>query len=127
MHPQIQKIRKTRNKNFQRHLDLNSIEYHLVKSECPTVIKLRVFSRDQQMMRLDFEKYFMPDDEIKLYAKVSQLIGSYNVLVLSDFGKGSIQNPQKFIAIFSTSIAQINTKLGSLCQWAPTMPLKRSN
>ena len=30
-------------------------------------------------------------------------------------------------AIFSTSIAQINTKLSSLCQWAPKMPLKWSN
>ena len=97
MHPQIPKIRKTRNKMFQRQLDLNSVKYHLVKSERPTVTKLRVISRGQQMMRLDFEKHFMPDDEIKLFAKVSQLIGSYNVLVLSDYGKGSIQNPQKFI------------------------------
>ena len=29
--------------------------------------------------------------------------------------------------IFSTSVAQIGTKLGSLCQWAPTMPLIWSN
>ena len=29
--------------------------------------------------------------------------------------------------IFSTSITQIRTKLGSLCQWAPTMPLIWSN
>ena len=29
--------------------------------------------------------------------------------------------------IFSTSITQTGTKLDSLCQWAPTMPLKWSN
>ena len=29
--------------------------------------------------------------------------------------------------IFSTSITQIGTKLGTLCQWAPTMPLIWSN
>jgi D-beta-D-heptose 7-phosphate kinase/D-beta-D-heptose 1-phosphate adenosyltransferase len=64
-----------------------------------TITKLRVISRQQQLIRLDFEDE--PADAPGLDAllnKFSALLGSVSAVVLSDYAKGALQNAPKLIA-----------------------------
>ncbi|MET1077531.1 MAG: bifunctional D-glycero-beta-D-manno-heptose-7-phosphate kinase/D-glycero-beta-D-manno-heptose 1-phosphate adenylyltransferase HldE [Pseudomonas sp.] len=62
----------------------------------PTIVKLRVMSRHQQLLRMDFEERFNTDAEA-LAAEVEALLDGIKVLVLSDYGKGALQNHQVLI------------------------------
>jgi rfaE bifunctional protein kinase chain/domain len=63
-----------------------------------TIIKLRVIGRQQQMLRIDFEE--APTDTV-LRDKLVQfkaLLADYDVIVLSDYAKGSLVNVADMIA-----------------------------
>lgn len=62
----------------------------------PTIVKLRVMSRHQQLLRMDFEEPFHTDADA-LARQVEQLLDQVKVLVLSDYGKGALQNHQVLI------------------------------
>ncbi|MBN9427998.1 MAG: D-glycero-beta-D-manno-heptose-7-phosphate kinase [Burkholderiales bacterium] len=67
--------------------------------ELPTTIKLRVIGRQQQLLRIDFER--RPDAQVlarKLDA-VRTLAGAADVLVLSDYGKGALAQIEAIIAL----------------------------
>jgi D-beta-D-heptose 7-phosphate kinase/D-beta-D-heptose 1-phosphate adenosyltransferase len=64
----------------------------------PTITKLRVMSRHQQLIRLDFEEPFATDGEAIL-AAVRGLLGKVKVMILSDYGKGALVNHQALIAL----------------------------
>ncbi|MBR7635906.1 D-glycero-beta-D-manno-heptose-7-phosphate kinase [Janthinobacterium lividum] len=62
-----------------------------------TIIKLRVIGRQQQMLRIDFED--APSDTVlrdKL-AQFNALLPHYDVVVLSDYAKGSLVNVAEMI------------------------------
>lgn len=62
----------------------------------PTIVKLRVLSRSQQLLRMDFEEQFSTDTGA-LAAETEQQLAGVKVLVLSDYGKGALQNHQTLI------------------------------
>lgn len=62
----------------------------------PTIIKLRVMSRHQQLLRMDFEEPF-DTDPAALLQDVEQLLLGVKVLILSDYGKGALRNHQSLI------------------------------
>ena len=62
----------------------------------PTIVKLRVMSRHQQLLRMDFEEPFETDAEA-LAVEVERLLAGVKVLVLSDYGKGALKNHQALI------------------------------
>lgn len=62
----------------------------------PTIVKLRVMSRHQQLLRMDFEEPFNTDTAA-LAREVDALLDGIKVLVLSDYGKGALQNHQALI------------------------------
>ena len=62
----------------------------------PTVTKLRVLGRAQQLIRLDFERVFNDSTEI-LYQALESIIADCDVLILSDYAKGVLTDPQPFI------------------------------
>jgi D-beta-D-heptose 7-phosphate kinase/D-beta-D-heptose 1-phosphate adenosyltransferase len=62
----------------------------------PTIVKLRVMSRHQQLLRIDFEEPFATD-ALSLGAEVDSLLEGIKVLVLSDYGKGALKNHQALI------------------------------
>ncbi|HDZ57055.1 MAG TPA: bifunctional D-glycero-beta-D-manno-heptose-7-phosphate kinase/D-glycero-beta-D-manno-heptose 1-phosphate adenylyltransferase HldE [Pseudomonas xinjiangensis] len=66
--------------------------------EQPTITKLRVMSRHQQLIRLDFEEPFRTDAQALLGA-VAGLIDKVKVMILSDYGKGALVNHQALIAL----------------------------
>ncbi len=62
-----------------------------------TITKLRIISRHQQLIRLDFEDGFPGYDDAPLLETLDRLLPDYDVLVLSDYGKGSLADPQAWI------------------------------
>lgn len=70
-----------------------------VSNTKPTITKLRVVSRHQQLLRMDFEEKFDERDSSEFASKVKSLIGRANALVLSDYAKGSLPDCQALIAI----------------------------
>ena len=78
---------------------------HHIRNHCvavsthPTITKLRILSRHQQLLRLDFEEGFHNVDSTDLLAKLSQEITAYGALILSDYGKGTLESVQQMIQI----------------------------
>jgi rfaE bifunctional protein kinase chain/domain len=65
----------------------------------PTIIKLRVIGRQQQLLRIDFEE---PPGPVALERKldgVAAAIAQARVLVLSDYGKGGLAQIGRLIAM----------------------------
>ncbi|RLA46100.1 MAG: bifunctional heptose 7-phosphate kinase/heptose 1-phosphate adenyltransferase [Gammaproteobacteria bacterium] len=63
----------------------------------PTITKLRVISRRQQLLRLDFEEPFGVEDTDQVLTKALALLPEVSVLVLSDYAKGVLREPQPLI------------------------------
>jgi D-beta-D-heptose 7-phosphate kinase/D-beta-D-heptose 1-phosphate adenosyltransferase len=65
----------------------------------PTITKLRVMSRHQQLIRLDFEQGFQGvDNQILLHQYHAEMMQA-NTVVLSDYGKGTLNNIEDFIGL----------------------------
>ena len=71
-------------------------DFQVAKTK-PTITKLRVISRHQQLLRLDFEEKFTAADTDQLAHKVNALLEGVSVLVLSDYNKGVLTNPEALI------------------------------
>lgn len=81
-------------------LQAGGIHSYLKRDEAiSTIIKLRVIGRQQQMVRIDFED--APTEDV-LRDKLTQfkaLLPDYDVIVLSDYNKGSLVNVAEMIAL----------------------------
>ena len=64
----------------------------------PTITKLRILSRHQQLIRLDFEDSFHHMPVAKLRADFAQALPAHEVVVLSDYGKGTLACAPQLIA-----------------------------
>lgn len=79
-------------------LEKAKVQHHLVsESRVPTITKLRIISRHQQLIRLDFEENIQLSADSPLLALFTQQLANQQVVVLSDYGKGTIKEPQPFI------------------------------
>jgi len=67
-------------------------------SDTPTVTKLRVISRHQQLIRLDFEDGFDAINADALLGQYQQALEHCDVVVLSDYGKGTLVGIEQLIA-----------------------------
>ncbi|WP_371186469.1 bifunctional D-glycero-beta-D-manno-heptose-7-phosphate kinase/D-glycero-beta-D-manno-heptose 1-phosphate adenylyltransferase HldE [Thalassotalea maritima] len=65
----------------------------------PTITKLRVLSRNQQLLRLDFEESLHHLDKGALSHFVAENIRQHHLLLLSDYDKGTLSEVQELIAI----------------------------
>ena len=65
----------------------------------PTIMKLRILSRHQQLLRLDFEEDFQNVISESLLGKLESAVKNYGALILSDYGKGTLNEVQKMIQI----------------------------
>ncbi len=71
--------------------------YFSKDSKHATVTKLRVLSRNQQLIRLDFEDGFPYHNNEHLLEIFSQQVQQAGAVILSDYGKGTLQECQSFI------------------------------
>lgn len=85
---------------LQEQLTASNVKHDILQSKSiPTITKLRVISRHQQLIRLDFEEKFPsfnPDDLIDLYKKH---LSSANLVILSDYNKGTLSCAQQLIRL----------------------------
>jgi len=72
----------------------------VVVQTAPTITKLRVLSRHQQLIRLDFEESFSDVDSTPLLNNMHKALqGVDPVVVFSDYNKGSLADVQKMIQL----------------------------
>ena len=72
-----------------------------------TIIKRRVISNHQQLLRMDFETPFASDEWLNLKALIEPLIAKSSVIVLSDYGKGTLADPQYWINLAKQHQVQV--------------------
>lgn len=65
----------------------------------PTITKLRVLSRNQQLIRLDFEEGFEGIDPEPMHQRIEQALPTIGALVLSDYAKGALATVETMIAL----------------------------
>ena len=71
--------------------------FHRVENH-PTITKLRVISRQQQLIRLDFEETGLSDVGHALDHGLEVHLDQCGAVILSDYAKGALQNPGPMIA-----------------------------
>ena len=64
----------------------------------PTITKLRVMSRHQQLIRVDFEDRFKEIDPKALNLQYESALKDAKVVILSDYGKGTLSDLETLIA-----------------------------
>jgi D-beta-D-heptose 7-phosphate kinase/D-beta-D-heptose 1-phosphate adenosyltransferase len=67
--------------------------------EFPTITKLRVMSRHQQLIRLDFEDDFHAVNSDQLLHQYHAEMMQADVVVLSDYGKGTLNQVEQYISL----------------------------
>lgn len=86
---------------IQQLLDAQNIAHSILRIEnFSTIVKLRVLCRHQQMIRLDHEDEhgnLTLDDYTALNNLYSTEISNYKAVILSDYSKGVLTNPQPLI------------------------------
>ncbi|MEO7385448.1 MAG: bifunctional D-glycero-beta-D-manno-heptose-7-phosphate kinase/D-glycero-beta-D-manno-heptose 1-phosphate adenylyltransferase HldE [Gammaproteobacteria bacterium] len=65
----------------------------------PTITKLRVLSRNQQLIRLDTEDSFSPEDAQPMMGALERLLPLSSVCVLSDYAKGTLSQVSALINV----------------------------
>lgn len=80
-------------KKFQVSCDLIKIKNYSIN------VKKRIFSNNQQIIRFDFEKKIKIKNEISILNKLKKKIKYIDILVLSDYKKGSLFEIKKIIKI----------------------------
>jgi len=84
--------------SLQTRLEHAGVQCHFQRlANYPTITKLRVISRHQQLIRLDFEDGFYQSDSSQLLGRFKQSLLECDVIVLSDYGKGTLQHVQQLI------------------------------
>jgi rfaE bifunctional protein kinase chain/domain len=72
-----------------------------------TIVKLRVLAKNQQLIRLDFEEppsHEILSETLEIY---NEIIDDYDIVILSDYGKGGLNHAAKMIEIANSHNKQI--------------------
>ena len=76
----------------------NKISYELIEcKDLNTILKLRLTSQNQQLVRVDFENKFNKKSAIALYSIFLKNIDFADIIIISDYNKGSLLNIKKII------------------------------
>ena len=77
-------------------------------TDFPTITKLRVLSRHQQLLRLDFEQGFHNVDSTPTLKRMQTALAAKNrVVILSDYNKGSLTDIQAMIRLAKKAGAKV--------------------
>jgi D-beta-D-heptose 7-phosphate kinase/D-beta-D-heptose 1-phosphate adenosyltransferase len=83
-----------------RNLLQHNVECHFEQLEgYPTITKLRVLSRHQQLIRLDFENGFPGYDAAGLIERFRSNLDGTDVVILSDYSKGTLNVSAELIRL----------------------------
>ncbi|MCG3723370.1 bifunctional D-glycero-beta-D-manno-heptose-7-phosphate kinase/D-glycero-beta-D-manno-heptose 1-phosphate adenylyltransferase HldE [Vibrio cincinnatiensis] len=76
---------------------LNVVCDFVALADYPTITKLRVLSRGQQLIRLDFEEKFEQNDAKQMLSRMEDALPRVNAVILSDYAKGALEHVQVLI------------------------------
>lgn len=81
-----------------KHLEAGGVECGIQQApDISTVTKLRVISRHQQLIRLDFEDELEAFDGDALLSLFERSMPVCDAVVISDYGKGTVTDPREYI------------------------------
>lgn len=87
-------------KKLQSLLESNHVQCEFVShASCKTITKLRVISRQQQLIRLDFEDSPASIGSDQLIKKFEAMVSGFDLVILSDYGKGAVSAAKQLISI----------------------------
>jgi len=76
------------------------VKHDIIRQDAlQTITKLRVISRHQQLMRLDFEEKLQTSDTSALIDAFKKHLTQSNLVILSDYQKGTLKDSQIFIQL----------------------------
>jgi D-beta-D-heptose 7-phosphate kinase/D-beta-D-heptose 1-phosphate adenosyltransferase len=76
-------------------------------ADWPTIVKLRVVSRRQQMIRLDFERPVESGVRAQIEALVARHARDASIVVLEDYDKGTLAVPEALVGIAHAAGARV--------------------
>ena len=79
---------------------LNSLKVNcdfVALPDYPTITKLRVMSRGQQLIRLDFEDKFENTDAELVLSRMDSALPEMKAVIFSDYAKGALEHVQQYI------------------------------
>ena len=86
--------------SLQELLKSEKINSQLITQEdAPTIAKMRVISRHQQVVRLDLEETFLQAHSELLLNKLSEIVDDFDVVLFSDYNKGSLAKISEMIQV----------------------------
>lgn len=71
----------------------------ITQDDAPTIAKMRVISRHQQVVRLDLEETFLEAHSELLLNKLSEIVDDFDVVLFSDYNKGSLAKIGEMIKV----------------------------
>lgn len=71
----------------------------IVDDSCTTICKLRVMAQHQQLIRVDFEETPLNFNHADLSERLQNHLEKNEVVVFSDYGKGTLENVADYISI----------------------------
>lgn len=78
---------------------LNICSDFVALAQYPTITKLRVMSRGQQLIRLDFEEGFQNIDSAPILERMQPALANAKAVILSDYAKGALVHVQAMIQL----------------------------
>lgn len=83
---------------LRNQLDASGVTHDLCAfSSLSTIMKWRIISRKQHMLRLDFEEKNLSQEISPLFDLYKKYISQTQCVILSDYGKGTLNHPPLFI------------------------------
>ena len=83
---------------LKEHLKAEKIKFNLTSEKSfQTICKQRLMSSNQQLARIDYEHYFHGSKLTNTFNTFIKNIGKTDLIIVSDYGKGTIFNARKLI------------------------------
>ena len=83
---------------LKEHLKLENINFNLLSEiSFQTICKQRLMSSNQQLARIDYEQYFHVSKLSNIFNTFIKNITKTDLIIVSDYGKGTIFNATKLI------------------------------
>jgi D-beta-D-heptose 7-phosphate kinase/D-beta-D-heptose 1-phosphate adenosyltransferase len=79
-------------RSLQSLLSQDHITNHLISHNQPTITKTRILSRNQHVVRLDYEEFFDTQSSKLVADNFVKILSKYKIIVFSDYSKGTLQH-----------------------------------
>ena len=79
-------------------VESSGVRWNVMPCKADTIVKLRVLSRNQQLLRMDFEQSLAPHANDLFLRYAQQHLADADLVILSDYAKGTLELVQPLLA-----------------------------